>query len=70
MEGLFKADAVNEEDPERDPATQVQKTCSARRRRRKVYSKLTHKEKEEEDSLTIIECGACVVLRWWAVWCD
>ena len=27
--GLFKADAVNEEDPERDRATQVQKTCSA-----------------------------------------
>ena len=29
-EGLFRADAVNEEDPERDRA-----------RRRKVYSKLT-----------------------------
>jgi hypothetical protein len=28
-EGLFRADAVNEEDPERDRATQVQKTCSA-----------------------------------------
>ena len=28
-ESLFKADAVNEEDPERDRATQVQKTCSA-----------------------------------------
>ena len=25
-EGLFKADAVNEEDPERDRATQVYKT--------------------------------------------
>ena len=35
-EGLFKADAVNEEDPERDRATQVR-----RRRMRKVYSKLT-----------------------------
>jgi hypothetical protein len=32
-EGLFKADAVNEEDPERDRATQV-KT----RRRKKIYS--------------------------------
>ena len=27
-EGLCKADAVNEEDPERDRSTQVQKTCS------------------------------------------
>ena len=37
-EGLFKADAVNEEDPERDRATRRR-----RRRRRKVYSKLTQR---------------------------
>jgi len=28
-EGLFKADAVNEEDPERDRATQVEETRPA-----------------------------------------
>jgi len=32
-ESLFKADAVNEEDPERDRATQVSKTRRRRRRR-------------------------------------
>ena len=31
-EGLFKADAVNEEDPKRDRATQVEKTWRRRRR--------------------------------------
>jgi len=34
-EGLFKADAVNEEDPERDRATQVWRRRRRRRKRRK-----------------------------------
>ena len=40
---MFKAAAVNEEDPERDRATQVWKTWRRRRRRRrrKVYSRPT-----------------------------
>ena len=36
-ERLFRTNAVNEEDPERDRATRRRR----RRRRRKVYSKLT-----------------------------
>jgi len=54
-EGLFKADAVNEEDPERDRATQVLKTCSA----------AACEEEEEEEGLFRAN-AVNERRRWWA----